>query len=630
MGNYTLYKLYKLQRKPKGDTGATWQDVVPSVYSYDGDGTKNPVVVEENSTQCGYTPPIEPQYRWVNMDSSIDYYCQGTTKYYKQKKQVSMDSGSTWTDMSPMEYRMGTMAEANSVDCGAIELQYKWVNITPTTASSSYWCDDCPPSYESQYLTFVAQESGTFSFTSGYNSDMIYYSLDSGTTWSELYANRSTPTVNANSTVMWKSTISPNTYQSRTFSSTRRFYVEGNVMSLLYGDNFGGQTSLEDKDWAFLGLFATCSMLTSAENLILPSTTLSVGCYSDMFAQCTSLTTVPELPATTLASSCYYYMFQGCTSLTTAPQLPATTLTNNCYAHMFEGCTSLTTTPTLSVTTLANSCYAHMFEGCASLVTPPQLPATTLAENCYKGMFIGCTSLTTAPTLSATTLTNGCYSNMFARCSSLTTAPQLQATTLANNCYEVMFYNCTSLTTAPQLPATTLSEYCYQYMFNGCTSLTTAPQLPATTLAQYCYSYMFYGCSSLATPPQLPATTLSDYCYNSMFVDCTSLTTAPQLPATTLSKGCYSWMFAGSSLTTSPQLPARTLVASCYENMFLYCTSLNSVTCLATSISASKCTDNWLYGVAANGTFIQSPNMPSWSRGSSAIPSGWVIVDYSN
>ena len=53
----------------------------------------------------------------------------------------------------------------------------------------------------------------------------------------------------------------------------------------------------------------------SAENLILPATTLASGCYNNMFRDCTSLTTAPELPATKLADRCYQYMFSGCRSL---------------------------------------------------------------------------------------------------------------------------------------------------------------------------------------------------------------------------------------------------------------------------------------------------------------------------
>lgn len=88
-------------------------------------------------------------------------------------------------------------------------------------------------------------------------------------------------------------------------------------------------------------------------------------------------------------------MFNGCTSLTSTPALPATTLAEYCYNYMFANCTSLTTVPSnmLSVTTLAEGCYQHMFYGCTSLTTAPQLPAATLSDVCYFGMFSGCTSL---------------------------------------------------------------------------------------------------------------------------------------------------------------------------------------------------------------------------------------------
>lgn len=39
--------------------------------------------------------------------------------------------------------------------------------------------------------------------------------------------------------------------------------------------------------------------------------------------------------------SCFFNLFKNCTSLTTAPDLPATELASNCYNHLFSGCTSL-------------------------------------------------------------------------------------------------------------------------------------------------------------------------------------------------------------------------------------------------------------------------------------------------
>jgi len=168
-------------------------------------------------------------------------------------------------------------------------------------------------------------------------------------------------------------------------------------------------------------------------------------CFCDMFYNCKTLTTAPNLPATVLADYCYIQMFEGCTSLTKAPELPATTLADSCYATMFKGCTSLTKAPELPATTLADSCYASMFNSCTSLTTAPELPATNLANLCYNRMFGSCTALTTAPELKATTLKKSCYYQMFSGCEALTTPPELKATTLADECYFGMFQYCFKL-----------------------------------------------------------------------------------------------------------------------------------------------------------------------------------------
>ena len=282
------------------------------------------------------------------------------------------------------------------------------------------------------------------------------------------------------------------------FTSTGRFNVSGNIMSLIYADDFKNKTTLSSSNnYAFTRLFCNANKLISAEHLVLPATTLANYCYYSMFSGCSSLTTAPELPATILADYCYEYMFASCSSLTTAPELPATTLADSCYFSMFSGCWSLTTAPELPATTLASNCYYGMFSGCSSLTTAPELPATTLAYGCYSYMFSVCSSLTTAPELPAYTLYDGCYSYMFSGCSSLTTAPYLHATWLSSNCYGHMFEGCSSLTEAPYLPATEVVSECYSYMFSSCSSLTTAPELPATTLVYGCYQYMFQDCLSL-------------------------------------------------------------------------------------------------------------------------------------
>ena len=217
--------------------------------------------------------------------------------------------------------------------------------------------------YADDYLTFVAKESGTFTFTPK-NSNVISYSTDDGENWTQ----GNSVSVNSGDKVLWKGTMTPASSQGiGTFSSTGNFDVQGNSMSLLFGDNYKGQSDLTEKPHAFYRLFYENTKIVNVENLSLPATTLAEGCYGGMFRGCTSLTTAPELPATTLTNQCYVDMFYNCSSLTTAPELPATTMATYCYAYMFQGCTALTIAPELPAETLISYCYSYMFGGCSNL-----------------------------------------------------------------------------------------------------------------------------------------------------------------------------------------------------------------------------------------------------------------------
>lgn len=508
------------------------------------------------------------------------------------------------------------------------------------------------------YVTFTADAPQSFAMSQAVST--LEYSLNGGE-WKELGTN----TVifggdNGNLRLRGKNsngTADPTYYYYSSsanpiikFGNATLVACMGDIRTLLDYENY---TTVSTNYARFSYLFYGCYQLTSPPKL--PAIKLASNCYDAMFCGCDNLTKAPELPATVVTPSCYYSMFSGCSSLSEAPQLPATVLESQCYRGMFSGCSSLIEAPKLPATILASYCYFDMFAGCSSLIETPELPATTLAEHCYTEMFYGCNSLTKAPILPATNLAEHCYDRMFYSCDNLTEAPELPATTLATNCYEEMFGRCSSLTKAPKLPATILASYCYYRMFQYCDNLTEVPELPATTLANFCYSEMFEGCSSLTNAPelpamtlaegcyynmfgkcsnlikapQLPATTLAETCYSWMFYDCISLTEAPQLPATTLAETCYSLMFSGcSSLIEAPQLPATTLAKECYYSMFSRCSNLKSITMLATDISASDCLYNWLKNVASFGTFTKAASMTSLPSGSSGIPSGWTIVDY--
>lgn len=471
----------------------------------------------------------------------------------------------------------------------------------------------------------------------------VSYSTDEGATWTTYQINSTSQTIQVDfqlgEKVYFKGLgkqcctgFDANGYcPSLRFSGTGRYKVSGNIMSLLYSDDFASQTECpEGSTFTFAELFVGNSLLNSAEDLVLPAMTLTPYCYYGLFYQCKHLTKAPQLPATTLDTDSYNYMFGNCTALKVAPDLSATTMGHLSCANMFEGCRALIEAPELPATTMGVSCYICMFKGCRSLVAAPALPATTLAYECYKHMFEGCVSMTEAPELPATTMSEFGYSFMFDGCTSLTEAPALPATTLAASCYESMFINCQNLVSAPQLPATTLALSCYDYMFGNCSSLTEAPALPATVLAELCYACMFFECSSLRSAPELPATTLAPECYTFMFYHCTALTEAPELPATTMVFKCYKGMFDGcTSLTRTPVLTAPVLAFECYAGMFELCSNLQEVTCLATDISATDCVKWWLEGVASSGNFYKAPEMEDWLLNSdSGIPEGWTVANY--
>lgn len=343
-----ICKFYKEEKEVSYDGGTTW--------IHTGEYRKGDLI-EYESPDCGGTP----QYRTISGET----YCSGNTgcdKYVDVYSQVSYDSGETWSTISTTT----TLVEEKSYDCGYREWTssgttycdgsdlYRYINYEVSYDSGNTWIITATTSvliesgsslcsgYNAKYLTFIAQDNGTFTF-SGNTGSSLSYSLDSGSTWSTPSSSFTTSTIQSGNKVLWKGTNSSNI---GTFSSTGRFVAEGNSMSLIYGDDFSGQTSISTPS-AFARMFEGCTGLTSAENMVLPARTLQMACYYGMFSGCTALTTAMEiLPCTgTIRQSAYANMFEGCTSLTRAPELPgklgSSSGNKNAYNRMFYGCSSL-------------------------------------------------------------------------------------------------------------------------------------------------------------------------------------------------------------------------------------------------------------------------------------------------
>ena len=535
-------------------------------------------------------------------------------------------------------------------------------------------------------LTLEAVEAGTINIKNP-KGLTIEWSKD-GATWTAADGNPISISVSTGDVVQLRGDNACYGYDASGMpthiTATNDVYVYGNIMSLVHKDDFATNNTLT-AEMAFCELFcaddygetaSTTIKSHPTKDLLLPTTSLPMGAYMYMFANCQGLERAPELPAMTLGPACYHRMFGDCTSLAAAPKLPATTLADECYFSMFDGCTALITAPELPATTLVGGCYSEMFAHCTSLTKAPVLNATTLANNCYEGMFDGCSKLSYVKCL-ATDLgakfddyytsthrwldgvsptgtfvkavgmddwlmdtANGIPAgwtvkegtNFDPTKAPLTIEATEDATTVTINNPLGLFINFDKYDATGNLlisgssSGTTitidgidaggyvqLSGYNAAYSSDGTADNSTGISVDK--------DYYLYGNIMSLTDGDDYATltTLTgNYAFARLFRNDSHLKNHPTkelvLPATELAERCYYQMFYGcSSLEKAPDLIATKLEGNCYEHMFMNCKSLNYVKCLATDLGDETCTDGWLTNVAPTGTFVQAAGA-DWSQ----------------
>lgn len=123
------------EKEQSSTDGLNWVDT--------GNYRTGSTVLEVNSENCGFIPPIEPQYRWKAAPTS-DYLCSGTSMYYKVYYEVSYDGGTTWQHVQPEQTKRGNLIEANSPACGFVPTPYKVkanYKIVGTTGTAQVNCD---------------------------------------------------------------------------------------------------------------------------------------------------------------------------------------------------------------------------------------------------------------------------------------------------------------------------------------------------------------------------------------------------------------------------------------------------------------------------------------------------------
>ena len=229
--------------------------------------------------------------------------------------------------------------------------------------------------YSTEFLTLKAVGSGPAYITvnSRYSGGTVYY-RENGGAWSALSPGQRLQLDMpvqlmgySGATCLFSGGTQGGTYE-----------VYGNVMSLIYGENFIGQTTIPSSlvD-CFYSTFRECQSLVSIKNLVMPATTLSSGCYRSMFNKCRYLTELPDVfipSGVMLTSACCRYTFEELGASASTPVevpfgfLPSTNIAERCYEGMFSTA-NISVAPMLPATSGANNCYFRMFFSCRNLGT---------------------------------------------------------------------------------------------------------------------------------------------------------------------------------------------------------------------------------------------------------------------
>ena len=474
MNQYNSYYLYQ-QYEKRGNQD--WLPSYPNIFSVDGDGTMPLVMKKQNDPDCGYTGDTQPiyrwyplpittdyicdecpvvQYRWENISITEDYVCVGTDKYYKQKRQYSYDSGTTWYDVTPPETQTGSLYQTGSTDCGyvpPIEPQYRTTSGTPYCEGYDKYVDIYSQvSYDGGITwsttattpTLVEQNSPdcgyvppvtTYKFLASYSDSEDYHidcdsstELTSGET--KAYGNYQ----NMTSAIIGDCVESLGNKAFYHCDSLTSVTIPNSVVAIGSYMNVNG------------GVFEYCTGLTS---VVIPNSVTYIGSYA--FARCSGMTSV-NIPSsvTTIDHHAFCYC-DGFTNVVIPDSVTSVSAQTFAYcagltgctigngataigAYAFQYCTSLSSVTIGSgVTSIGDSAFQYCLN-LASVIIPESV--ITLGEHA----FFRCDNLTSC-TIGSNVETIG--NSAFARCGSMTSISIPSSVTSIG---DYAFSNCSGLT----------------------------------------------------------------------------------------------------------------------------------------------------------------------------------------
>ena len=526
-----------------------------------------------------------------------------TCKYYKQQRQVSMNSGQTWSNVVPAEYRRGSLIETESEDCRDEILITRWIDVP-----DAYICDG-KDKYQKQVGQYSLDNGSTWqyyypsvyqmgSFISA-NADECnnrwegYYFLGenqgdcpSGYVYIEgygcYYPQSPQPQHHNGRPIDPIKYVRCSSSSSTTLTNLDVAYSHYTLYEGIVGDciseigeyAFNGCTSLSSitipDSVTIIGRYAFLDC-TSLSSITIPNSVITIGDYA--FNRCTSLSsiTIPDS-----VTSIGFQAFMNCTNLKSVI-IEESIAEINTYA--FSGCTSLTsvtindtTPPSLGYYVFDNTNDCPIYVPCESVSAYKRATNWNTYASRIQAIPDSCpTYKLTAAYNDSTTYQVECNSSSALRTGDTrahTTPYSAMTSAVIGDCVTTIgdeaFKGCTSLSsiTIPNSVTSIGSD-----AFKGCSALTNVTIPSGITSIE---GGAFAGCSSLSSITIPNSVTSIGY---DAFSGCTSLSSIT-IPNSVTSIG--SDAFKGCTSLSSIAIP-NSVTGIDFET-FAGCTSLSSIT----------------------------------------------------
>ncbi|WP_183193139.1 BspA family leucine-rich repeat surface protein [Bifidobacterium commune] len=270
-------------------------------------------------------------------------------------------------------------------------------------------------------------------------------------------------------------------------------------------------------------MFYNCSGLTTLD--VTHFDTTNVTNMSNMFYNCSGLTTLDVTHFDTAKVTNMSNMFFSCSGLTTldVTHFDTTNVTN--MNSMFALCYGLKTLDVTHFDTAKVTDMSSMFILCSGLKTLDVTHFDTAKVTNMSSMFSICSGLTTLDVthFDTTNVTN--MSSMFGSCSGLTTLDVTHFNTAKVTNMSSMFYRCSGLKTLDVTHFDTTNVTNISSMFYSCSGLKTLDVTHFNTAKVTNISYMFAFCSGLSKLDTSSFDTANITDMSSMFGSCSGLKT---------------------------------------------------------------------------------------------------------